>query len=281
MLIAAASSHNLSQEMSDETPAIWYCHCAYRDAFPAGKRLEILAALQAAGVAFQAVPDLCEWAARKDDRLKQLAQLPRLTIVACYPRAVLGLLCAGDVLLDERKVTVLNPLAQTAAEIVGQLLEGSAASKPVELPALEKGNGWVPWFPVIDYGRCVNCRQCLSFCLFGVYAASPEGRVEVRNPHHCKTYCPACARICPEIAIMFPKHAEGPINGAPIVQEEIERAKVKVNVEQLLGSDPYGALTDRRKRARLLLLKKQSETALVTPPSRSPGLVDLQFKKPE
>ena len=28
---------------------------------------------------------------------------------------------------------------------------------------------WKPWFPVIDYDRCTNCMQCLSFCLFGVY----------------------------------------------------------------------------------------------------------------
>jgi Pyruvate/2-oxoacid:ferredoxin oxidoreductase delta subunit len=176
---------------------------------------------------------------------------------------------------------VLNHLELSVEEIVRQLEAGSRTSKPVEWSALEKRNGWVPWFPVIDYGRCVNCRQCLSFCLFGVYAASPEGRVEVRNPSNCKTNCPACARICPEIAIMFPKHAEGPINGAPIVHEEIERAKVKVNIEQMLGSDPYGALADRRKRARLMLLKKQSATVLATPPSTSPGLVTFQFKNPE
>ena len=24
---------------------------------------------------------------------------------------------------------------------------------------------WLPWFPVIDYDRCTNCMQCLSFCL--------------------------------------------------------------------------------------------------------------------
>ncbi|MEM9803556.1 MAG: hypothetical protein AAGA20_24785, partial [Planctomycetota bacterium] len=29
---------------------------------------------------------------------------------------------------------------------------------------------WTPWFPVIDYDRCTNCMQCLSFCLFDVYS---------------------------------------------------------------------------------------------------------------
>ncbi|MEX2027158.1 MAG: ferredoxin family protein, partial [Pirellulaceae bacterium] len=25
------------------------------------------------------------------------------------------------------------------------------------------------WYPVIDYGRCTNCMECIDFCLFGVY----------------------------------------------------------------------------------------------------------------
>ncbi|MCX5643329.1 MAG: hypothetical protein NTZ17_01395 [Phycisphaerae bacterium] len=66
---------------------------------------------------------------------------------------------------------------------------------------------------MIDYDRCRNCRQCLNFCLFGVYRLSEEGKVEVQNPAGCKTNCPACARMCPQKAIIFPKYAEAPING--------------------------------------------------------------------
>src|SRR5262245_26837729 len=36
------------------------------------------------------------------------------------------------------------------------------------------GTAWKPWFPVIDYSRCTNCMQCLSFCLFDVYGVSTE-----------------------------------------------------------------------------------------------------------
>ncbi len=25
------------------------------------------------------------------------------------------------------------------------------------------------WYPVIDFGRCTNCLECIDFCLFGVY----------------------------------------------------------------------------------------------------------------
>ena len=65
---------------------------------------------------------------------------------------------------------------------------------------------WKPWFPVIDYDRCTNCMQCLSFCLFGVYGVDEQQRIQVQNNDHCKTNCPACSRVCPEAAIMFPKY---------------------------------------------------------------------------
>jgi len=112
---------------------------------------------------------------------------------------------------------------------------------------------WVPWFPVIDHVRCVNCRQCLNFCLFGVYATDSDGHVKVARPHNCKTNCPACARICPEVAIIFPKYADGPISGAPIESEELDKARVKVDVKQILGGDVYAALAKRRGARRRLL----------------------------
>jgi ferredoxin len=66
---------------------------------------------------------------------------------------------------------------------------------------------------VIDYERCIHCRQCLNFCLFAVYAPAENGAVRVHQPMQCKNHCPACARICPRAAIIFPKHGNGPING--------------------------------------------------------------------
>ena len=40
-----------------------------------------------------------------------------------------------------------------------------------------KSGAWKPWFPVIDYGRCTNCMQCLSFCLFDVYGVSGDSKI--------------------------------------------------------------------------------------------------------
>ena len=39
------------------------------------------------------------------------------------------------------------------------------------------------------------------------------GKIQVQNQSNCKTDCPACSRVCPEVAIMFPKYRHGPING--------------------------------------------------------------------
>ena len=79
-----------------------------------------------------------------------------------------------------------------------------ALTRELEQPA---AGGWKPWFPVIDYDRCTNCMQCLSFCLFDVYGVSTDGKIQVQNQDNCKTDCPACSRVCPEVAIMFPKYA--------------------------------------------------------------------------
>ena len=56
------------------------------------------------------------------------------------------------------------------------------------------GKRWKPWFPVIDFNRCTNCMQCLSFCLFDVYGVTTGGKIQVQNESNCKTDCPACSR---------------------------------------------------------------------------------------
>lgn len=70
------------------------------------------------------------------------------------------------------------------------------------------------WYPVIDRTRCTSCRHCLQFCLFGVYE-SVDHRVVAFRPDNCKDGCPACARVCPEGAIIFPLSDEPAIAGAP------------------------------------------------------------------
>ena len=72
------------------------------------------------------------------------------------------------------------------------------------------------WYPVIDYSRCTNCMECLDFCLFGVYGVDKLDRILVENQDNCKKGCPACSRVCPEQAIMFPDYKTPAIAGAPV-----------------------------------------------------------------
>ncbi len=71
------------------------------------------------------------------------------------------------------------------------------------------------WYPVVDRDRCGNCLDCLNFCLFGVFGVDREGRLFVESPDSCKDGCPACSRVCPEGAIMFPDHANAGVAGDP------------------------------------------------------------------
>ncbi len=72
------------------------------------------------------------------------------------------------------------------------------------------------WYPVIDYSRCTNCMECIDFCLFGVYGVDTLDRISVENQDNCKRGCPACSRVCPEHAIMFPDYKTPAIAGAPV-----------------------------------------------------------------
>jgi Pyruvate/2-oxoacid:ferredoxin oxidoreductase delta subunit len=118
---------------------------------------------------------------------------------------------------------------------------------------------WKPWFPVIDFSRCTNCMQCLTFCLFDVYGVSTDKKIEVRNPTNCKTDCPACSRVCPEVAILFPKYKGGPINGDEIRDEDLHREKMKVDISALLGGDIYAALRQRSSDAKARFSRERDE----------------------
>ena len=197
---------------------ILYCHCAYSDLVPDAVRDRVLGAVAASGVRYTAVPDLCLLAARKDERLLQLAREPGLRIAACTPRTVRWLFHAAGAELPA-ETPVLNLRADDAEVVLHGLLDDAAAPAG-DCPEMSRPDEWVPWFPVIDRDRCAGCRQCLSFCPFGVYELSREKQVVATHPENCKNNCPACARICPEIAIIFPKSPDRPINGAEVTPED-------------------------------------------------------------
>ncbi len=133
-----------------------------------------------------------------------------------------------------------------------------AETTRAEAGAIAHGE-WKPWFPVIDYDRCTNCMQCLSFCLFGVYGVDAEQRIQAQNQENCKTNCPACSRVCPEAAIMFPKYKAGPINGDVVQAGDVGKEKMKIDISALLGGDVYSALRNRSEAAKTRFSKERDE----------------------
>jgi ferredoxin len=103
---------------------------------------------------------------------------------------------------------------------------------------------------------------------------SPEGKIEVRNQNNCKTDCPACSRVCPEVAIMFPKYRHSPINGDEISADDVRREAMKVDISSLLGGDIYAALRDRSAKAKSRFSKERDDERALK--ERQNCLVKLQ-----
>ncbi len=62
----------------------------------------------------------------------------------------------------------------------------------------------IPWYPTIDYQKCINCGQCEDYCKLGVYELEKhEGKIRsvVKNPDQCVVLCTGCDGICPAGAI--------------------------------------------------------------------------------
>ena len=222
--------------MSKNTKVL-FCNCGYSDIIDGNLKAKVLNALTSAGVEFEAVQDLCELAAKKSPKLKCWSEADSIKIAACYGRAVKWLFNVAGAPLKEGGVEFLNMRISTAEEIIDSLLsEAKPVSDKQEIRLEEKGD-WVPWFPVIDYDQCENCMQCLNFCLFGVYELGAEGKVEVKKPDGCKTNCPACARVCPHKAIIFPKYTGRPINGGEVDSGEEGGEGSDLDMNELSHSD--------------------------------------------
>ncbi len=182
--------------------------------------------------------------AQAADRLTLLTALLEKGYAVTYANG------GGGIVTDNDKTVVRISLADIGNS------EGRIEERRNDLGAPKPGE-WKPWFPVIDYSRCTNCMQCLSFCLFGVYGVDGEQKIQVQNNDQCKTNCPACSRVCPEAAIMFPKYKAGPINGDEVSDADLNREKMKVDISALLGGDVYALLRERSEKARSRFSKER------------------------
>jgi Pyruvate/2-oxoacid:ferredoxin oxidoreductase delta subunit len=120
------------------------------------------------------------------------------------------------------------------------------------------------WYPVIDYSRCTNCMECLDFCLFGVYGVDGHDRINVENQDNCKKGCPACSRVCPEHAIMFPDYKTPAIAGAPVGSV----AGLKIDLTKLFGGEDALAIAASERDTELVRDGRQAVGLTVGIPKR-------------
>lgn len=229
---------------------ITICACSSRTFIPTVEVARLAAVLRNNGYEVTIHPDLCEAAQHKSDDL-----CASDCVVGCYSRAMSALYTAAE----KPQPTFIELREHTADYVLEQLQiaerEATAEEQDLalqEITALPKKIGTDAWYPVLETEKCVNCGKCHDFCLFGVYD-KVDGKVKVVAPENCKNNCPACARICPVGAIIFPKYDKAPINGG----EQMEEGTIKIDMEAVYADALRTRLAHRR--ASVMLLKNQKK----------------------
>ncbi len=147
----------------------------------------------------------------------------------------------------------------------GEPTESSPAQGPLRLEE-EAGRRW---YPVIDFSRCTNCMECIDFCLFGVYGVDAADTILVEQPDNCRKGCPACSRVCPENAIIFPQHKTPMIAGAPGGE-----GGLKIDLSQLFGAPDAVEVAAKERDEQLLLAGRDAVGMSVGIPKRQQGRED-------
>ena len=232
------------------------CACASRSFISKVQVAELVATLQQAGYNVTIEADLCETAETDSARMREL--VTGNIIMGCYTRALRALAdradcsAAKNINIRGRKVEqILNDLNLDDAMPHDEEWQALRDAALAEINAFAVKVATDAWYPVLDYERCVNCGKCHDFCLFGVYSIE-DGKVKVAQPQNCKNNCPACSRVCPAEAVIFPKYERSPINGGSASEEGV----IMLDMDTMYADALRARLEQRRASVMLFKDKK-------------------------
>jgi NAD-dependent dihydropyrimidine dehydrogenase PreA subunit len=220
--------------------------------------------LQSYSTEFIKLSDLCGISVLNKNKLPEIFNgAEKVLIIGCHSRSIKLMLEQADDNISVDSFQYINFLELTDEEILLKASEFSetdslgSSFKEISVP-----EEWPSWYPVIDYSRCSNCGQCADFCLFGVYEKG-ENKISVINPQQCKNNCPACARICPQTAIVFPKYKiGGAIGGSEDIDEISEQKRQTSDISLFLEGDIYNALEQRKHKRKSIISDEAMKKAL-------------------
>lgn len=202
------------------------------------------------------VNDLCGTLQEKNEQIQNLfKRRSEYLILGCYKRSMGLLLDQSSALSAYTHVNLIESEKEDILSSISDFCAGTDMTPSFE--EISQDSDWPSWYPVIDYTRCTSCGQCADFCLFGVYEKTAD-KVKVINPESCKNNCPACARICPSTAIIFPKYKYGgAIGGSEEIDEQAELKRQSMDIGDFLGNDIYSAL-EKRKAKRQSIIRQEA-----------------------
>lgn len=204
-------------------------------------------------IGYTFIEDLCGTAVKNPQDLLVIKDHEESVILGCNSRAMEHVLFKAGIRMCCAEIDFYN-METDHPTILSEINAKDGGSNLIPYK-----HDWKSWYPVIDYSKCSSCQKCLNFCLFGVYKTDEFGNVLVDQPSNCKDMCPACARTCPEQAIIFPKHPESPIDGGEGQLEVLSQSELIEQIQQ--NEDVYKILADRRKQSGVSLLKDQEKIA--------------------
>jgi NAD-dependent dihydropyrimidine dehydrogenase PreA subunit len=242
---------------------IVFCNCKGDDAETQGLK-HIFLYLQSINIQLINIHDLCGICVTKKNETQALfSASDEFLVIACSSRVVKLLLKSIDIDTETGQFTFLNVKEIRDGALTNKFLDfcGDEFSDK-SFSNVESDPDWPSWYPLIDYSRCSACGQCADFCLFGVYKKY-EGKINVINPKGCKNNCPACARLCPQTAIVFPKYSGGgAIAGSEMVDEMEEQQRQQMDMNAILGSDVYKTLELRKTKRKSIIKSEAMNQAL-------------------